>query len=81
MSILIVGVDVSRDTLDVAVCISGRVVYLSKFANTSAAFGELADALRAKATEAGCTMIQLVMEPTGGYELRWPTLPSSKPGR
>ncbi|MCL5994916.1 MAG: IS110 family transposase [Chloroflexi bacterium] len=65
MSILYVGVDVSRKHLDVATCHGeAQAVFLGKFTNDQAGFGQLAQALQ----DLKASAIHLVMEPTGGYE-------------
>ncbi len=69
MSTLTVGVDVSRKTLDVALCSSReQVVSLGSFSNDPDGFEKLHHALRKALETYGATEIHLVMEPTGGYE-------------
>ncbi len=69
MSVLYVGTDVSRRTLDVSACLRDAPVQdLGKFANSEADFPQLAQAVAAKAQELGAASIHLILEPTGGYE-------------
>jgi transposase len=69
MSVLYIGTDVSRKTLDVAVCLRDAPVQdLSQFANAEADFPPLAQAVRVQAQELGAETIHLILEPTGGYE-------------
>ncbi len=69
MSVLYVGIDVSRKTLDVAACLKDAAVHdLGKFTNSEADFPPLAQAIMAKAQEVGAETIHLILEPTGGYE-------------
>ncbi|HEX9114846.1 MAG TPA: IS110 family transposase [Anaerolineae bacterium] len=69
MSVLYVGIDVSRKTLDVAACLRDAPVQdLDRFANTEADFPPLAQAVTTKAQELGAETIHLILEPTGGYE-------------
>lgn len=69
MSVLFVGADVSRKTLDVSACFQGGVVHdLGKLANREADFPQFATVVMAKAQELGADRIHLILEPTGGYE-------------
>lgn len=71
MDILYVGVDIAKDTFDAAVCMVDRTEGLSigQFANTDKGLGEWArkvNRLRKKYKAEG---VQVITEPTGGYEL------------
>jgi len=69
MSILHVGIDVSRKNLDVATGHGeAQPVYLGKFTNDQAGFEQLAQALQSAMQNLGTTPIHLTIEPTGGYE-------------
>jgi transposase len=66
MSILTVGIDVSRQKLDVAIAHEKQdAILLGQYTNDESGFVRLAQALRQAAGEAA---IHIVMEPTGGYE-------------
>ena len=66
MSTFIVGIDVSRLTLDVAIARDKQeAVLLGQYTNDASGFERLVPAVQ---RAAGGATIQLVMEPTGGYE-------------
>ena len=66
MSTFIVGIDVSRQTLDVAIARDKQeAVLLGQYTNDASGFERLVPAVQ---RAAGGATIQLVMEPTGGYE-------------
>lgn len=69
MSALMVGVDVSKDTLEVSVCLpQGVAVSLHSYPNDSAHFEALAEAIEEQARHHECEGVRLILEPTGGYE-------------
>ncbi len=69
MTILTVGVDVSQQTLEVALCPSReQVVALGSFANAPDDFEKLQGALHRALDTYRAREIHLVLEPTGGYE-------------
>ncbi len=69
MSVLWLGVDVSRKTLDTAACLpAGPTNDLGRFDNLEADFPRLVEVATAQAQAVGAERIHLVLEPTGGYE-------------
>jgi len=69
MSHLVVGIDVSQQSLDVALCPPQRpAVVLGTFPNSDTGFDQLSRALTEAARRYQTTDLHLVMEPTGGYE-------------
>lgn len=69
MDILILGIDVSQDKLDVcAHAPDGEIRELDTVANTHAGFAELAASVDTLRTTTDADEVHLVMEPTGGYE-------------
>ena len=71
MAVMVVGVDVSKNTLDVAYCTERiKPALLGSFRNEAASFGSLTEAVDQQARELGCDSVLLVAEPTGGYEQR-----------
>lgn len=69
MSTLRVGVDVAKATLAVAVWWDGRGTVLPTVPNTPDGFAQLAAQIRTQQAATNATAVQLIMEPTGGYEL------------
>jgi len=69
MSLLSVGVDIAKQTFAGAVWIQGASRSLGEFPNRQAGFEALAARLEAERARVGAALIQLVLEPTGGYEL------------
>lgn len=69
MSALIVGIDVSKDTVDVA-RITGpdTTSDLGNFPNDETGFRAVAKLLKREAKQAGAEQICIIVEPTGGYE-------------
>jgi transposase len=63
-----VGVDVSKDSLDVAYWETDESVFQGKFPNTKKGFQTIAQKIEAKCQETNTTSVFIVMEPTGGYE-------------
>jgi transposase len=70
MERLIVGVDVSQLSIDVAYFQKESAVFLGKFENNKDGFGILEKEISAKQRQFGVQEVQLVLEPTGGYEQR-----------
>ncbi len=69
MSVLTVGVDVSQETLDVAVAMPDQAPrFAGTYANDTAGFAQLAAAIRQESEQGRAPEVHLVMEPTGGYE-------------
>jgi transposase len=73
MSILRVGVDVSQDTLDVARIIDNQenCVDLGTFTNDEEGFVHIEKTIQKEAKQADADQIQIIVEPTGGYEQRF----------
>jgi transposase len=65
MSRVAVGVDMAKATFTAAVWQAGRSTELGRWPNTVAGFAALEQAVEARAPAAA---IQLILEPTGGYE-------------
>jgi len=68
MKRLNVGIDVSKDTLDVAFWEQDKAVFQGKFPNDQKGFRTIAQSIKRKCKETDATSILVVMEPTGGYE-------------
>ena len=68
MERLIVGIDVSQNTLDVAFWEYDEAVFQGKFPNNKDGFQTIAEKIESKCHETNATSILVVMEPTGGYE-------------
>ena len=68
MQRLIIGIDVSKDTLDVAFWENDEAIFQGKFPNNEDGFLTIAQKIEAKCQETNTTSILVVMEPTGGYE-------------
>ena len=68
MERLIVGIDVSQNTLDVAFWEYDEAVFQGKFPNNKDGFQTIAEKIKSKCQETNATSILVVMEPTGGYE-------------
>ena len=69
MTSLIAGVDMAKATFAAACWADGIAQPLGTFANTQAGFAAFAAALAASAPRRPTGSVQLVVEPTGGYEL------------
>jgi transposase len=69
MSILYVGVDVSKNYLDVALCLEQESFSLGKYANDEAGLTKLTQDVTQANQKHECDFIHLVVEPTGGYQL------------
>jgi transposase len=70
MKTLTVGVDVSQDTLDVAIVIpeSQEVIDLGCFPNNQEGFNKIAKEVSQQTAQTKAEIVHLVIEPTGGYE-------------
>ena len=68
MILLPVGIDISKDTLDVCVHFDGQAHQLGQFANCPDGFAQLSEQLQQPQDLAGADQIHLVCEPTGGYQ-------------
>ncbi len=68
--IFIVGVDVSKDSLDIAFVLGKEKSPkdLGKFSNKKKGFSSLAKKLQKAFKEAECDSFEVIVEPTGGYE-------------
>jgi transposase len=71
MSILYLGVDVAKQTLDAAVCLRGESegMTIGCFDNKTSGFGKLARKVSRLRKKHKAEEVHLVAEPTGGYEL------------
>ena len=69
MERLCVGVDIAKASFVAAYWWQGQSYSLASFPNTPAGFASLAQALCELQVARGSEQIQLIMEPTGGYEL------------
>ncbi len=69
MTVLRVGVDISYKTFEAtSAIVKTALTRHGRFSNDEQGFGRLAESVRAAAQAAGADTIQLIMEPTGGYE-------------
>lgn len=71
MSILYLGVDMAKQTLDAAVCLldDGEGLFIGQFDNNKTGFGKLAKIVNRIRKKRKAETVHLVSEPTGGYEL------------
>jgi transposase len=71
MKTLTVGVDVSKNTLEVSVVApeAKDSIDLGSFPNTTEGFKKIAKEVEKKTTQTETETINLIIEPTGGYEL------------
>lgn len=69
MNTLWVGIDIGKANLVVATLWQGTQLTLDEFANNAVGFGALAARLQTVQEQSGAAAVQLVVEPTGGYEL------------
>ena len=79
MAKLNVGIDVSKDSLDVAYWDyeQNEAVFMGKFSNDKKGFNTIAQKIKSKCEETNATSVCIIMEPTGGYEQRFATVGSS----
>lgn len=68
MQRLIIGTDVSKETLDMAFWEQDEAVFQGKFSNTHEEFPNIAQMIKDKCKETNINRVFIVMEPTGGYE-------------
>jgi len=68
MTKLNVGIDVSKNSLDVAYWNQNKAVFQGKFSNDAKAFQIIVREIKSKCKETNATSVRIVMEPTGGYE-------------
>lgn len=70
MNTLTVGVDVSQDTLDVAIAIpeSKETIDLGSFPNNQPGFEQIAKEVSQQTAQTGPEKVHLIIESTGGYE-------------
>ena len=71
MNKLIVGVDIAKATFTAATVWAGTLSYHGQAANSAQACSDFAAHIAELAQAAGATSIQLLIEPTGGYEATW----------
>jgi len=69
MTALIVGVDMAKATFTAAGWVDGTARPLGSYANTQAGFLAFAEALAPATPDGDPAAVELVVEPTGGYEL------------
>lgn len=63
------GIDVSKETLAVALWQQDQAVVLEPVANTPAGWERLAEQVAARVPAEALSRLPVVLEPTGGYEL------------
>jgi transposase len=68
MQRLVIGIDVSKNTLDMAFWEYDESVFQGKFPNSKEEFHVIAQKIKARSRETNATSVFIVMEPTGGYE-------------
>ncbi len=69
MTVLRVGVDMSYKTFEAtSAVVKNGLTRHGRFSNDARGFARLAESVRQAAKAAGADTIQLIMEPTGGYE-------------
>ena len=71
MNKLIVGIDIAKATFTAATVWEGTLSYQGEAANTAQACSDFVAHIAQLAQAAGATSIQLLIEPTGGYEATW----------
>lgn len=69
MNTLYVGVDISKNYLDVALCLEQAPFSLGKYANAKTGLAQLTEDVAKANQKHKCDLIHLVVEPTGGYQL------------
>ena len=69
MTLVIAGVDMAKATFAAACWVDGTAQPLGSYANTQAGFAAFAEALATSVPDRTPASVQLVVEPTGGYEL------------
>jgi transposase len=68
MQKLFIGVDVSKNDLDVAYYYNGQSFFIGKYPNNQTGFDNITKDLESKKQKTNSASIFIVMEPTGGYE-------------
>jgi transposase len=69
MAALTVGIDIAKASFAAALWLDGTGQPLGTFPNTATGLAALADAVLPVQRRRGARLVQLVVEPTGGYEL------------
>ncbi len=65
---LVIGIDVSQNTLDMAFWEYDEPVFQGKFPNSKKDFDVIAQRIEVRSQETKSTSVFIIMEPTGGYE-------------
>jgi transposase len=68
MNKMIIGIDVSKNDLDVAFWQNGKSFFLGKYPNNQNGFQNIYQDVETKRQKANSDIVLAVMEPTGGYE-------------
>lgn len=68
ISKMIIGIDVSKNDLDVAYYQDGKIFFLGKYSNNQSGFQSIYQDIEEKRQKANADIVLAVMEPTGGYE-------------
>lgn len=68
--VLYVGIDMSKDRFDVALCLEREATTLGQYPNNEKGFQKMAQELLPQSEANNETAIHLIVEPTGGYEKR-----------
>lgn len=68
--LLYVGIDISKQHVDVAFCLEKAATTLGRYPNNDKGFKQMAQAVMALDIIGDNTTIHLIVEPTGGYEKR-----------
>lgn len=68
--VLYVGIDMSKNRFDVALCLEREATTLGQYPNNEKGFEKMAKELLAKNEANNETAVHLIVEPTGGYEKR-----------
>jgi len=71
MQKLIIGIDVSKKTLDVAYWEQSKPIFIGKFPNNAAGFQDVAREVEKTKQQAKTSNVFAVLEPTAGYEQRF----------
>lgn len=65
---LVIGIDVSKENLDMAYRQEDESVFVGKFPNKSEEFHNIAKSIKDKCQKTNTNSVFIVLEPTGGYE-------------
>lgn len=68
MNKLFIGIDVSKNDLDVAYWQNGKTFFLGKYPNNQNGFQSIYQDIEARRQKVNADTVLVVMEPTGGYE-------------